>query len=190
MFTFLPFVGLTKSDIEIVSLSQPDAVAAYIRGDVDAVVTADPYSLKMEQAGARLMASANHSYVPGKEGPNKFAGIHSVVWANESFISKNPRTVQAILKAMIDGTKYIASNPDDAAALVGQAINLAPADAKKMMSHNTYDLNVSTAFVTDLETNAKFLVEQGALKRLPPSSEWIDVGPLSTVDAKLVTWKP
>ena len=42
--------------LSLVNLSMPDQLAAYIHGDIDGMTIADPFTLKAELAGAKLMA--------------------------------------------------------------------------------------------------------------------------------------
>lgn len=104
-------VGLTKDDASYVGVGLgATAVAAVRAGQIDAIVTQDPATTEMWNDIIPLIDSRD------AEG-TKFAygGDYMLdsLYTNADFIAKNPRTVQAVVNAMVHSMQWLTKTPLD-----------------------------------------------------------------------------
>jgi sulfonate transport system substrate-binding protein len=113
-------VGLAPDDVEGVNLPPGDALTAFNRGDVDAWVTWDPYLIRVEAAGARVVRNAAGISTQGAY----FLGTRA-------FAADHPEVVREIL---------------DEYRLVGEWAEAHPAETAKILaSQMSLDLATATA---------------------------------------------
>jgi ABC-type nitrate/sulfonate/bicarbonate transport system substrate-binding protein len=62
--------------------------------------------------------------VVGQEGPKRIDGIYSAVFARPDWVDKNPQTTNAILQTFIQAAEWTSANPEAAAEIIGQEINI------------------------------------------------------------------
>ena len=107
-------VGLKPSDVSVISVGTAQgAVAAMRSGQIDAMSNLDPVITMLQRSGdlkivtdTRIVAEADRLF----GGPMP-AGC---LYAQQSFIDKNPLTVQALANAMVRASKWIqAAGPGD-----------------------------------------------------------------------------
>jgi NitT/TauT family transport system substrate-binding protein len=99
--------GLPSSEISFVSVGGgTGAVAAIKNGAVDAVVTGEPALTTLTSAGdAKVVADTRTN-----EGTTRiFGGLYpsGIIYARSTFIEKNPRTIQAFVRAMVRALVWI-----------------------------------------------------------------------------------
>jgi NitT/TauT family transport system substrate-binding protein len=187
---FLKAHGMKLAEVELVNMSPPDQVAAFARGDVQAICVWQPFVLRAKQRGGQALAAANRSFIAGEEGPKKYYGAHAVLVGREEFLKDNPRTVEAALRAMVKAAEFARGNPDETAKLLGQDIQLPVDDIKAMVLENRYDMSVTSEMIADISRTIEFLAGLGKLKTKPSVAEFVDPSFLSRVAPGLVTWKP
>ncbi len=182
--------GLEAARIETVNMNATEMVAAFMRGDVQAVFIWQPNALKVQRAGGNVLLTGTTSFLAGQEGPQRLFGDYAVFIVSEEFLAKNPRTTRALLAALADATVYVQTNFDDAVEIVSKELNIPPDDLKIIMNENKYTMIVNQQFADDLDRLADFLYSRGGLKSKIKMSDSIDVGPLREVRAEWVTYAP
>ena len=60
----------------------------------------------------------------GREGKKRLDGIYAAVFARDDFVAKNPRTVEAALRALKNAAEWLEANHDAAAEIVAKEINI------------------------------------------------------------------
>jgi len=99
-----------RLDGNLVSLSHPDAVNAVINGVVAAYVGAPPYTdLVLRNPKARAVLRSPEVF----KGPMSFV----LLCARKAFAVQNPRLVAALVAALEDANRFIASHPTEAAQI-------------------------------------------------------------------------
>jgi NitT/TauT family transport system substrate-binding protein len=187
---FLKAHGMKLADVELVNMSPPDQVAAFARGDVQAICVWQPFVLRAKQRGGQALAAANRSFIAGEAGPKKYYGAHAVLVGREEFLKDNPKTVEAALRAMVKAAEFARGNPDETAKLLGQDIQMPVEDIKAMVLENRYDMSVTPEMTADVTRTIEFLAGLGKLKTKPTVAEFIDPSFLARVAPGLVTWRP
>jgi NitT/TauT family transport system substrate-binding protein len=115
----LKSVGLNTEDVSIVSLTVPDAYAAFKAGKVDAATLYDPFISKAlkDKPGSKVLYTAKNSNTIGD-------GL-----VGDSSVLKSRRAdVLAYLRAMDKGTAFMKANPKEAHELVAKWMGVTPAE--------------------------------------------------------------
>jgi taurine transport system substrate-binding protein len=122
--------GLSASDVQLVGLQPQASLAAWDRGDIDAVYTWLPTLDQLRKTGKTLIASRELA-TAGK--PTLDLGVVST-----AFIDAHPDAVDAWRKAEAKALTLIADDRDAAAGAVGKELNISAADAKSQLSQGVF----------------------------------------------------
>lgn len=188
--TLLARSGMSRGDVEVLNMDPPEQVAAFARGDVQGICVWEPFVLKAKEAGGHTIISANRSFIPGHEGPTKYAGMYSVLVVREEFLAENPRTVEAVLRALVRATDFVQQHPDETARLLTKDIRQPLENIRVIMGENRYDMAITPELVGDFTKTIEFMGSIGKLKTVPKMEDWVDAGPLSRVRPEWVRWRP
>jgi NitT/TauT family transport system substrate-binding protein len=111
--------GLRKDDASFIGVgASASAVAAVQRGEIDALVNVDPVISLLESQGLIKIIADTRTAQGSRE---VFGGPYpaAVLYAQRAFIEKNPRTMQALVNALLGGLKWMATHsPQEIAALM------------------------------------------------------------------------
>ena len=121
--------GLKPSDVSFIGIgASSGAIAAIRSGQVDAFVQLDPIiSMLQEKNELKILVDTRKVEESDKlyHGPM----VAGCLYAPESFISKNPKTVQAITNAMVRASKWIAkATPEELVKVVPESYFLGNKD--------------------------------------------------------------
>jgi NitT/TauT family transport system substrate-binding protein len=101
--------GLKPEDVSIIGVgSSSGAIAAARSGQVDALMTNDPVATVLQDSGdifplAQMRNAKETQVTLGGNYPE------ASIYATREFVTKNPKTVQAIANAMVEAEKWMAS---------------------------------------------------------------------------------
>lgn len=167
--------GMTISDVQKVPMDANAVGPALIAGQVPAAVTYEPYITE-----AMSSDSAIHKIYTAAE---KEGLISDVLVVSNEFLKDNPDSVVALLKAWESAVAYYGSNPDDAKAIIANAVgsnldDLATAfegvkffDLKDNKSQLSGDFTTSTLpAIQKAATKAGLLEGTGDVSKLVDSS--------------------
>jgi len=108
--------GLKREDASFVGVgASASAVAAVQRGEIDAIVNVDPVISLLESQNLIKVVADTRTLAGTRE---VFGGAYpaAVLYAPQAFIDGNPRTIQALVNALVRGLKWIASHPAEEVA--------------------------------------------------------------------------
>jgi len=108
--------GVKFTDVEQVYLTVDESEQAYLAGDVDAVVTFEPYRLRLLRAGA-------HEVFSSREMPNE---IVDVLVVRSAYAAKNAEKIKQLTSGWFKAVDVIKNDPEQAAKLIGKRLNLSP----------------------------------------------------------------
>lgn len=189
---FQGFVRRYKLDaarLQQFHMDPPESVAAFIRGDVDAIFAWEPNVARAVKAGGKVLASGSRSYVPGQEGPHRMAPGHGAFSVSTDFAQKNPQTVRAVLRAIVAGNDYL-QKPDNipsVARWMNKQTNM-PVDLIEVTMRATrYMIALDPQLLEDMGITQQFMLDKKQIARKVPARELYVLDPLRDVDAKLVT---
>ncbi|MGC4935628.1 ABC transporter substrate-binding protein [Gordonia sp. DT30] len=162
-------------DVDIVDLQPQASLAAWQRGDVDAVYTWLPTLDQLRKDGKTLIASRQLA-TAGK--PTLDLGVVSTQFAKD-----NPTVVDTWRKAQARALALIHDDPQAAAKAVAAQLGTTPEDAANQLRQGTYltaaEISSPTWLGTDgqpgnvaenLHSAAVFLAEQQQIPSAPPPS--------------------
>lgn len=191
---FQGFVRRYKLDagrLQQFHMDPPESVAAFVRGDVDAIFAWEPNVTRAVKAGGKVLASGSRSYVPGQEGPHRMAPGHGVFSVNSDFAQKNPQTVRAVLRALVAGNDYL-QKPDNIPAVarwMNKQTNMAVDLIEVTMRATRYMIALDPPLLEDMGITQQFMLDKKQISRKVAPKDLYVLEPLRDVDPKVVTMK-
>jgi len=183
-------LGVDRSSVKIFNLKPPELVVALDKGDIDAMASFQPYIYQATQAGAKLIATGNRSYWPGKEGPRNWVRSNAMVIVTKTMLEKNPNTLAAYVRAVTRAAADMNSDPAKAAQRLAPELKLEPDVLQALMKFNAY----STAFDETVDASFKFtnawLVREGRIPKAVEPKDVLTTSIVEKVDRGLVKWRP
>ena len=158
-------------------MSPSDAVAAWIRGDIDAAYVWEPSLNKMVQNGGKILMDSGTMAARGYP-------TWDIAVVMDDFAAKYPEIVTKFVKSECAAVDYWLKNPEETAAIIAKELSLPVDDARRMMKGTevvpcdkqlteTY-LGTSKAkgkFVDTLVATATFLTDQKRLPKVEPRAD-------------------
>lgn len=184
--------GVDCSKIKLINLQPPDQIPALIRGDIDAMAIWNPYALAGVKAGGRVYFTGNKSYIDGQEKTVNYMYLDGGLIVNGPFLTKNPETVKAVMRALIKATDYINAHPrKEIAAILSGPLDIPADDLEEILKANIYTNTVDDSTVGEL---TKLLAyggrsDIGWTSKVYVPSEVYDLRLLKEVAPNLVTAK-
>jgi taurine transport system substrate-binding protein len=167
---YLRAAGVDPNSVKLLDMAPSDAVAAWLRGDIDAAYVWEPSLNKMVASGGKILMD---SATMAKQGYPTW----DVAVVMDDVAAKYPDLVAKFVKSECAGVDYWLKKPDETAAIIAKELSLPLEDATRMMQGTTMVpcsqqlsadyLGSSQAkgkFVDTLISTATFLTDQ---KRLP-----------------------
>ncbi|SDH66265.1 glycine betaine ABC transporter substrate-binding protein [Pseudonocardia oroxyli] len=164
--------GLTAGDVQLIDLQPQASLAAWERGDVDAVYTWLPTLDELRKTGKTLIASRELA-TAGK--PTLDLGVVSTAFATE-----HPEVVDVWRQQEARALGVIKDDPTAAAAAIAKQIGITPDEAANQLQQGVYltpqELTSAEWLGTDgapgnvaqnLHSAAQFLAEQGQIPAAP-----------------------
>jgi taurine transport system substrate-binding protein len=170
IIAYLRAGGVDPNTVKLLDLAPSDAVAAWLRGDIDAAYVWEPSLNKMVMNGGRILTDSATMAARGYP-------TWDVAVVMDDFATKYPDLVAKFVKSECAAVEFWLKKPEETASLIAKELSLPIDDATRMMKGTkvvpcaeqitgTY-LGTSKAkgkFVDTLVSTATFLTEQ---KRLP-----------------------
>jgi NitT/TauT family transport system substrate-binding protein len=99
-------VTLTGGDVTVLPTANPDQLALFRKGDLDAVWTVEPWVSRLEtEAGGKVLATEDDS-------------LTTVLVTSARFLAERPDDARKLLRAHEELTDWIVAHPDEAKAVV------------------------------------------------------------------------
>lgn len=108
--------GLGIGDVTVHHLDVNTHEQAYLRGDVDAVVTFEPVRTRLLNAGARELFSTRQ--LPGE--------IIDVLVAHESVLAARPQAFRRLVEAWFRNIAFLHEDPDEASRIIARRLKITP----------------------------------------------------------------
>jgi NitT/TauT family transport system substrate-binding protein len=181
-------LGVDVSKIKFVNLAPSDAVVALGKGDIDALAAWEPFITKAIASGGKFLFSGTKAALPDKTGDVQWMSVHTTMQVSDDFITKNPNTIKAILRALKKATDYINNNRDEAIKVLAPELHLSEGDLKEIMNRNVYSMEVTDSYVNGSNGPAvgDYLKAVGNIKTIPAPASYHDLSLLKAVDSGLI----
>jgi NitT/TauT family transport system substrate-binding protein len=120
-------VGLSERDIRPVT-STPEGVPAMLASHaVEVGVTYEPnVSTVLNLNGGRQF----HALLTSREARGMITDVLAV---NAATIARNPKMVEGLIRATLDGLNFMRSNPQQAAAIISRVLEISPAEVTRQL---------------------------------------------------------
>ncbi len=148
--------GGDSSAVQAVQLPFPQMQQALEDGNVDAVVTTEPFLSASLQEGFRSISVPEIEVFP--------EGSVTAWVASEQFINSDPDTVDAFRRGMEKTLEYGAENPDEVLAVIPEFAGLEADQLEEMNLGTIYDPELNTESITKM---AELLNEYGFIEETP-----------------------
>lgn len=165
--------SVNPQEVTIVNLEPPAILAAWQRGDIDGAYVWNPTLAELKKDGTVLITSAELA----KQG--KLTADLAVV--TNKFAEQYPEAVQVWVEQQDRAVKLFQSDPQAAAAAVGNQLNITAEEALAQMKDLIYLDAAQQAgadylgtpdapgkLADNLESASQFLKTQGSVKEVPP----------------------
>ena len=140
--------------VDFVELPFPDAVTALGNGDIDAMVTAEPFDSIAEAAGTRVIASP---YLAMSEE----SLTTSVYFSSEQQLQEDPELFEAIVTAINQSLEYAQEHPDEVRAQLSTFTQIDPSVIEQV-TLPTFDPAIPEESVqTFIDTATQFGILEG-----------------------------
>jgi NitT/TauT family transport system substrate-binding protein len=183
-------LGVDRNTVTVYNLKPPELVVALDKGDIDAMASFQPYIYQATKAGAKLIATGNRSYWPGREGPRNWVRSNSMVVVTKAMLDKNPNALSAYVRAVTRAARDIQADLPGAARKLAPELRIEPEVLQELMKFNTY----TTAWDDSVDASFKFtnawLVREGRITKPVLAREVLALSIAEKVDPALVKWRP
>ena len=155
--------GLKADDIKLIHLTPPDLVTAFVKGEIDAAATWDPFLLQLEDAGGKVL-------IDGK-------GIKEgllVIVANRPYAEANPESIKKLLLAYRRGDEFIKANPEEAAKIISKHVRLSPEQTAKLLKKFDYSQPITPVTIAELKKTEDFLFENSIIRKHVDIDTFVD----------------
>ncbi len=172
---FLELNGMNIDDITLVEVKTPEEwVNAVVNGDIDAVVTAQPYAnAAKDRLGANAIVWSAQSSQP----------LQTQVISTDEWIKEHPDLVIRFLRSLALAEEYAILNPTEAKAIAQKQIGLDAAYMDTVWAQNQFSLSLDQSLIVAMEDEARWLIANNLTteKQVPDFLDYIYVDGLEAV---------
>jgi ABC-type nitrate/sulfonate/bicarbonate transport system substrate-binding protein len=148
--------GMNIDEITLVDRQGSEQLAdAVVNGDVDAVVTQQPYA-----ASAAERLGLNGVVWPVQSGQ----AMYTPVICRDEWINRNPDPVKRLLKSLAQAEEYAMNHRGEVEAVLQKRLNLKPSYTKTVWLRNQFSLSLDQALVTAMEDEARWMIKNNLTK--------------------------
>lgn len=183
-------LGVDMKSVTHFNLQPPELVVALDKGDIDVMASFQPYIYRATKAGAKLMATGNRSYWPGREGPRNWVRSNSMVLVTKAFLAKNPNSLAAYVRAVTRAAKDIQRSLPQAAEKLAPELRIEPDVLKALMEYNKYTTDFDDTIAASFKFTNAWLVREGRIPKAIEPKDVLVTTIADKVDPSLVKWRP
>lgn len=118
--------GVDITKVKLLDMSPSDALAAWLRNDIDAAYVWEPSLGKMVQNGGRVLLDSGQMAKKGLP-------TWDIAVVMKPFAAKYPALVVKFLKSECEAAEYWTRKPEESAAIIAKELSLPVEDARRMM---------------------------------------------------------
>jgi NitT/TauT family transport system substrate-binding protein len=142
--------GVNIQQVTLVDVKAAEAEKALVAGDVEAVVTWEPWVNQIKQrmgmeVTSMALQSSQHAY---------WNLVSTRDWTNQ-----HPDTVERLLHSLAQAESYIAGHQEEAKAIVGKRMNFDEAYVELLWGRYQFLLSLDQSLVTAMEDEARWMIE-------------------------------
>jgi NitT/TauT family transport system substrate-binding protein len=180
--SFLLFHHVPRKDIRLVDLPMEQMPEALRKGDVQAVITWEPFLSKI-----RTQLGTDAVIFHGDE-----QHIYRMTWnivGMREFVHKNPETIKRVLRALLKAEGFIKKNRNDALRMTAAHLGMEKEVLRETWDAYTPDLSLSPLLVENLENETRWAIKNQIAppKQMPNYLNYIYFDGLESVKPEAVT---
>jgi len=166
--------GMDIQQVTLVDVRAAEAEKALVNGEVNAVVTWEPWVSQINQRMGNEVIT-----VPLQS--NQYAYwnlVSTTAWVNE-----HPGALEQLIKSLIQAEDYIADHPDEAKAIVGKQMNFDEAYLEILWERYQFSLSLDQSLIIAMEDEARWMIKNNLTSEteVPNFLDYIYVGGLEAV---------
>ncbi|MCC7046620.1 MAG: NrtA/SsuA/CpmA family ABC transporter substrate-binding protein [Alphaproteobacteria bacterium] len=146
--------GLKLDDVQYINMDLPAARAALLAGSIDAATLAGNHMFAVENAGGRVIATADGLLVPT-----------SVIAVREAFLQQYPELVDRYLAANGESLAFLKQETDQALQIAADEQKISMAEARRMLPWYDFSPRITEADVANLEADQRFMLDNKMIPR-------------------------
>jgi NitT/TauT family transport system substrate-binding protein len=152
---FLTLNNVALQDVTFVDIQLTKAPEIIANGQMDGVVTLQPYSSQIRtQMAGKVVGWSVHSGQPG----------YSLWFARNDWIRKNPEVIKRFLKSWMQVEDFVVRNPEACKAIERAKTNLDPIMIEALWSENQINLALEQSLITAMEDEARWMIKNNLTK--------------------------
>jgi NitT/TauT family transport system substrate-binding protein len=171
--------GMRIQQVTLVNTKASDPAGAIAEGNVDAIVTWEPYVTQIrQQMGNGVIIW------PAQSGQMSFWSVAST----PGWINQHPDMVRRFLKSLARAEKYIIQHPVEAKKILQKRLKLDDTYIVTIWSQNQFSLSLDQALILAMEDEARWMIKNNLTseKQVPDFVNYIYVDGLKTVKPEAV----
>ncbi len=147
---FLELHGMNIRDVTLVDVKTPEEwVNAVADGDIDAVVTAQPYAnAARDRLGDNAIVWSAQSSQP----------LYSQVISTDEWIAEHPELIARFLKSLAEAEEYIVTHPAESKAIVQKRLNLSADYMDMVWQQDQFTLSLDQSLITAMEDEGRWMI--------------------------------
>ena len=145
--------GIALQDVEFVQMDIPQAFAALQGGQIDAALLAANTLIKAQEAGGKVLTTAQGLVVP-----------KLVMAASDKAIAAYPEWMDAAVRAQEEASVWMAGNLAEAIALGAREQGISEAQARQLYGWSHFTLLLNEADMQSMEDDMRFMRENGMMR--------------------------
>ena len=154
--------GMNETDIEFFSMGLPESRTALLSGDVDAALLAASLIIRTQEAGGRVIATAEGNAVP-----------KLVVGVRPAFAENFPHLLELYVDAQERALAFIEEHEDEALAIGAEEHGISMDDARTLFDWADFTMYLTNDDVASMRDDVRFLLEQGMIDTAVDPEEFI-----------------
>jgi ABC-type nitrate/sulfonate/bicarbonate transport system substrate-binding protein len=184
--------GFDPAKIRMINMEPSEGVVAASRGDVDMLLSWQPFLYRLQQLKGELYASGNTLYFtqpPQKlSESDKLLHQHSTLLVNAAWLKTHPNTTQAVLRGLIKAESVYFTDRSTAMAALSAVLKVPSGVLQAMTDSSVYRIEISEALANTYRSTAAWALANNRIPKPADIESGIDVSALKAVDPARVTW--
>lgn len=166
--------GMTTAQVNLVNLSPRQTVDALLNGDVDAVISWQPYIKTIEDGlGSRMVKWSAQS--------GQLA--YDIIISSSAWAKNHPELVNRFLKSLVQAEDFSLNHPDESWNIVQKRLNYDDAYMEAILPQYQLTVSLDQSLITAMEDEARWMIKNNLTneKIIPNFLDYIYEGSLKSV---------
>lgn len=177
---FLELNGMSTQDVTVIDLKTPaEWVNSVVNGDVDAVVTAQPYANSARDGlGDNAVVWSAQSNQPA----------YALVVTTDKWTTEHPELAKRFLQSLAQAEEYVLRHPAEAKATMQRRLDTDSASIDTAWPQHQYALTLGQSLIVAMEDEARWMIANDLTTNdMPDFLDYISEDALRAVKPEAVT---